>query len=293
MDANERGDVARAGACAVEMTEVAPASFHAWFEAGLHAKARREWDRCQAWNSKALELFGEREAQEFGGANPAAWNLGIAATALGDWDTARAAWTAYGIGGLEDGTGRIDGSFGMAPIRLNPDRPSLSLEVPAAYGDTEVVWCWRRSPAHAVVASVPLPESGHRFRDVLLHDGEPKGTRRNGDREVSVFDEIVRLSESGLPTWQAQVSGPSTAEIETVGDFFGHKGLGADNWSGMNILCSDCSHGSPDADHHHEKPADGTVILGLAGHEGDVAQCLEEWTAAQPGVVVLALDLIW
>jgi hypothetical protein len=61
----------------------------------------------------------------------------------------------------------------------------------------------------------------------------------------------------------------------------------------MNILCSDCSHGSPSADHHHAKPSDGTMILGLAGHEDDLARALEVWTAARPGVSVLALDLIW
>lgn len=114
-------------------------------------------------------------------ANPAAWNLGIAATALGDWASARRAWTAYGITGIGDGVEEIDVDFGMAPIRLNPDRASLALEVQPAYGNTEVVWCWRRSPAHAVIASVPLPESGHRFRDVLLHDGEPKGTRPSAE----------------------------------------------------------------------------------------------------------------
>lgn len=293
MDANDAGDVARAGSCAVAMTEAAPASFHSWFEAGLHAKARRDWERSLTWNSRALELFGDEEAKEFGGANPAAWNLGIAATALGDWATARRAWTAYGIGGLGDGTGPIDDNFGMAPIRLNPDRPSLALEVAPAHGVTEVVWCWRRSPAHAVVASVPLPESGHRFRDVLLHDGEPKGTRRDGDREVSVFDEIARLSQSDLPTWQAQVSGASAEDVEAVGDHFGERGLGADNWSGINIMCSDCSHGSPGDDHHHEKPSDGTVVLGLAGHEDDVARCLDTWKARRPGVSVLALDLLW
>jgi hypothetical protein len=293
MDANEAGDVARAGLNAVAMTEAAPGSFHSWFEAGLYAKARRDWVRSLTWNSRALELFGEGEAEEFGGSNPAAWNLGIAATALDDWGTARRAWAAYGIEGLEGGTGPIDGDFGMAPIRLNPDRPSLALEVPAEYGATEVVWCWRRSPAHAVVASVPLPESGHRFRDVVLHDGEPKGTRRNHGQEVSVFDEISRLSESRMPTWQAQVSAPSSADIEAVGDLFGERGLGADNWSGMNILCSDCSHGSPGDDHHHEKPSEDTVILGLAGHEDDVAQGLDAWRAAHPGVNVLALDLLW
>ena len=82
LDANEAGDVARASSCAVALTEAAPASFSAWFEAGLHAKARREWDRCVAYNSRALEVYGKPQAEEFGGANPSAWNLGIAARQL-------------------------------------------------------------------------------------------------------------------------------------------------------------------------------------------------------------------
>jgi len=293
MDANAAGDVQRASACAEAMTEAAPEAFAAWFEAGLHAKARRDWPRCRTWNARAMELFGEAERQEFDGANPAAWNLGIAATALGDWGSARRAWAAYGITGIGDGTEEIDGNFGMAPIRLNPDRASLALEVQAAYGETEVVWCWRRSPAHAVIASVPLPESGHRFRDVLLHDGEPKGTRRSGDREVSVFDEIARLHDSQMPTWQAQVAGASEADIDAAADLFGERGLGADNWSGLNLLCADCSHGSPGPDHHHPRPPAETTTLGLAGHEDDIAECLERWRADRPSVDVLAVDLLW
>ena len=194
---------------------------------------------------------------------------------------------------MDESDGQIEGNFGLTPIRLNPDRPSLALEVQAAYGATEVVWCWRRSPAHAVIASVPLPESGHRFRDVLLHDGEPKGTRGDGAREVSVFDEITRLWESGIPTWQAQVSGLSISDIEAVSDLFEDQGLGADNWSGMNILCSDCSHGSPSRDHHHQRPSEGTTILGLAGPEDDVAQCLNTWETTTPEASVLALELLW
>lgn len=293
MDANEAGDVERANACAEAMTQAAPEVFAAWFEAGLHAKARRDWPRCRAWNARAIELFGDAERQEFDGANPAAWNLGIAATALGDWSSARRAWAAYGITGIGDGAQEIDVNFGMAPIRLNPDRPSLALQVQPAYGETEVVWCWRRSPAHAVIASVPLPESGHRFRDVLLHDGEPKGTRRSGGRDVSVFDEIARLQESQLPTWQAQVSGASEADIDAAADLFGECGLGADNWSGINLLCADCSHGSPGRDHHHEAPPAGTVTLGLAGREREIAECLERWRANRPSVEVLAVELLW
>lgn len=293
MQANDAGDAARAGRCAAEMVEAAPASFLAWFEAGLHAKARRDWQRCLAWNAQALELFGPDEAQEFDGVNPAAWNLGIAATALGDWPAARRAWSAYGLTGFGEGEGPIDANYGMTPIRLNPDRPSLALEVTPDFGTTEVVWCWRRSPAHAVIASVPLPESGHRFRDVLLHDGEPKGTRRDGDIEVSVFDEIGRLHDSAIPTWQAQVVGATPEDVAAAGDVFGERGLGADNWSGISVMCSDCSHGSPDEGHHHATPPADTVLLGLAGPEDEVAECLERWRADRPAIEVTRVDLLW
>lgn len=272
---------------------MAPDSFRAWFEAGLHAKARRQWARCAEWNASAMGLFGAAEAEEFDGVNPAAWNLGVAATAVGDWDTARRAWSAFGIDGVDGGSGPIDVDFGHVPVRINPDRPSLPLQVVPEYGATEVVWCWRRSPAHAVVASVPLPESGHRFRDVLLHDGEPKGTRRRGEVEISVFDELERLEDSEIPTWQAVVEGVSDDDIGAWGDLAGSRGLGADNWSGMAVLCSDCSHGSPDPTHSHAPAPQGAVTLGLAGERDDLATCLDEWSSTRRGVTVSSLELLW
>ena len=293
MAANDAGDAERGGQLALEMTQVAPKSFFAWFEAGLHAKARHDWRRCMEWNRQAARLFGPDEAQEIGDANPAAWNLGIAATALGDWATARHAWTQYGVEGLDSGSDPIDMNLGQVPIRLNPDRPSLSLQVVPEYGATEVVWCWRRSPAHAVIASVPLPESGHRFRDVLLHDGEPKGTRWLGDSEVSVFDELEKLQDSGMPTWQAQVSGATAADVDAFGDIVGQRGLGVDNWSGMNLLCSSCSHGSPDPSHSHQPAPEGTTTLGLAGPESDLSQCFDVWTESRPELSVTNVELLW
>lgn len=293
MEANDAGDAERAGQLATEMTRVAPESFHSWFEAALHAKARRDWPQCLAWNLRAAELFGEKEASQFGGVNPAAWNLGIAATALGDWATARRAWTMYGVGGFDDATGPIDMNLGDAPVRLNPDRPSLSLQTVPEFGVTEVVWCRRRSPAHAVIANVPLPESGHRFGDVLLHDGEPKGTRWLGDRELSVFDEIDKLHASEVATWQAHVENATPDDVSALGDIAQRYGLGADNWSAMNMLCSACSHGSPDPEHSHEPSSDDMTTLGLAGLEDDISQCLDEWTSDRRDLRVLDVEFLW
>jgi hypothetical protein len=293
MAANEANDRDRAGALAEEMTRSVPDSFHAWFEAGLHSKAVRDWPTCAGRNSRALDLFTPRIAEEFDGANPAAWNLGIAATALGDWSTARRAWTAYGIGGLETGSEPIDLDYGLVPIRVNPDRPSLSVQDMPQFGATEVVWCWRRSPAHAVVASVPLPESGHRFRDVLLHDGEPKGTRRRGDAKVSVFDELEKLQDSEIPTWQAVVEGATVEDVAHLGDIAGARELGADNWSGINLMCTDCSHGDPDTRHLHTPVHDEQAVIGLAGHEAELRDCLTDWQHGRPMIRLIDLHPIW
>jgi len=291
--ADEAGDTARAEELAREAIEVAPHTHRAWFDAALLSKARLDWPTASERNQRALSLYSKRDALEFGGDKPAAWNLGIAATALGDWETARRAWRAYGIDAIEAGSSPIDEDFGLVPIRLNTDRPSLPHQIAPQYGEPEVVWCWRRSPAHAVISSVPLPESGHRFGDVVLHDGEPKGSRMLDDREVSVFDELDRLEESGTPTFQAQIAGVGHDDLQALTDLLGPVGLGSDEWSRMRLLCADCSHGSPHHDHTHP-PADPDVtVLGLAGPEDQLTECLDQWQASRPHAEIQDLTLLW
>ncbi|GAB3815878.1 tetratricopeptide repeat protein [Kribbella italica] len=292
-EADRVGDAAAAGRLASEMTAALPQFSAIWFEAGMYSKARGEWAEAVARNQRAVDLFTAEDAAEYDGENPAAWNLGIAATAIGDWATARSAWTAYGIEGIEAGTEPIDVNFGYVPIRVNPDRPSLPHQVVPEFGDTEVIWCRRRSPAHAVISSVPLPASGHRFRDVLLHDGEPKGTRRLGEQEVAVFDQLARLESSDLPTWQAQILGTGPTDLDALADLIGPRDLGLDDWSSIRLMCADCSHGSPGTAHTHTPAATDATILGLAGSEADLRNCLDPWLAERPHVVLAELTFLW
>jgi hypothetical protein len=292
LEADEAGDTARLDLLVRELTELAPDSFEAWFEAAMHSKARCEWPDAVDRNRRAMALYSDRQRAEFRGENAPAWNLGIAATALADWETARWAWAEYGIAAIEPGTEPIDQDFGLSPIRINPDRPSLRHQVVPAYGDTEVVWCWRRSPAHAVISSVPLPESGHRFRDVVLHDGEPKGQRSLDGQEMPVFDELARLEDSGLPTWQAQTTGAAAVDLQALGDLAGPAGLGVDNWSGVKVMCSDCSHGSP-GQHDHAPAAADAAMLGLAGPEAELRACLDNWLADRPHLTLSDLTYLW
>jgi hypothetical protein len=293
MAADDAGDAGSAAALASELLELTPKSYYSWFQAGLLSKALGNWPESSERNARALELYTPKDADEFNGANPAAWNLGIASTALGDWAAARRAWVAYGWERFGRDAGPIDVDCGMAPVRLNPDRPSLPHQVLYGAGNTEVVWCWRRSPAHAVIASVPLPESGHRFRDTVLHDGEPKGTRWLDEQEVSVFDELGRLEESGLPTWQAQVVGATVDDVDALSDVLGQRGLGVDDWSGIRVMCSKCSHGAPQDGHDHMPAPSDVKRLGLAGHESDLSEVIEPWLASRPGIEVHSLDLLW
>ncbi len=291
--ADDVGDVARAHQLAEEVTTLAPHWYVGWFDAALLAKARGDWAMAMVRNLRAMELFDDEAAQRFDGVNPAAWNLGIAATALGDWAMARRAWRTYGLGEFPDSDEPLDHDLGTTPVRINPDRPALPHQVMVEHGSTEVVWCWRRSPAHAVVASVPLPESGHRFRDRLLHDGAPSGTRRLADQDVPVFDELMLLESSGLPTWQAVVTGAGPDDLEALSDLVGSRGLGLDDWSRITPLCSDCSHGTPDETHRHEAPAPEEQLLGCAGEEDELRACFEEWGATRDGVALRELAFLW
>jgi hypothetical protein len=291
--ADEAGDADGAARLAAELLQLTPNSYYSWFQAGILSKARGNWPESAERNARAVQLFTSKDAEEFDGANPAAWNLGIASTALGDWATARRAWAAYGIELPGEDAEPIDVDCGMAPVRINPDRPSLPHQVMPAAGTTEVVWCWRRSPSHAVIASVPLPESGHRFRDVVLHDGEPKGTRQLDEREVSVFDELARLEESGLPTWQAEVIGAAPEDLQSLSDLLGQRGLGMDDWSGIRLMCSQCSHGSHRDGHDHSPKASDASLLGIAGHESDLGGLMDTWLARRPGIDVQNLTWLW
>jgi hypothetical protein len=175
-------------------------------------------------------------------------------------------------------------------VRLNPE-PQQPGESPVLVDGeahaTEVVWIDRLSPAHGVVLNVPTPASGHRFRDVVLHDGVPTGERRSGDRLVPVFDELALLERSPLPTLEVEVRGADDAGLEELVDAFEARGLGATEWARtVRVLCRACSEGAPvDAAGHDHAPAGTTGGLrrvALAATPDVAEELLARW-ASVPG----------
>ena len=148
-----------------EATRNYPDRWQVWFDLGLAHKLRRDWVESVAASRRAAELGQAKESY---------FNLGVAATAIRDWDTARYAWRGLGI---DVGTGpEPRGDFGLCPVRLNPDT------------DGEVVWGRRIDPCRIRIESVPLPESGHRWHDVVLHDVVPAGRRTLDGHSLPVFE---------------------------------------------------------------------------------------------------------
>ena len=219
-------------------TETAPNWSVPWYNLGLLTKYQGKWEESLHFNQRAVELDPQNEAGW--------WNLGIAATALSDWREARRAWKSYGIRGME-GEGEVRIGPLDACVRLDPN------------GAGEVVWGDRIDPARFVILNVPLPNSGRRFRDVVLHDGAQNGTRMRRDREIPVFDELGLWHKSEYSTFELELHiGDQAAEDDLVRTARENK-FGIENWSSVRLICRECSVGNPGAhDHKPEPPPDGS-----------------------------------
>ncbi|MGW4907754.1 tetratricopeptide repeat protein [Streptomyces sp. NPDC004270] len=179
-----------------------------WYDAALAHKFLRNWAKACALGREAAARAPRGEG------DPAFWNLGIAATIQGDWATARDAWAGFGIE-LPAGEGEIDGRFGAACVRLDTG------------GEREVVWIDRLCPTRGRVMNVPVT-AGRRFGEVVVHDGEPTGRRVVDGREFPVFDELLLLRASELPTLEVTVNAGEAADLDALIALFVEHDFGAE-----------------------------------------------------------------
>lgn len=241
-----------------------------WFNLGLLFKRQRNWPESLTHNEQATALNHADEG--------AWWNLGIAATALGEWRKARAAWRACGIE-VPDGDGPPELDFGPVPIRLNPAE------------DAEVVWCKRIDPARGVILNVPLPRSNHRCGDLLLHDGSQEGSRVWRGVEAPVFNELELLQPSPLGTYVVEISGLDDSGAKALIERASEEHLEAEDWS-LNIryLCKECGEGR--VDHAHDRGAqEGHRTFGVAAVSEDrVSAFFEHFNRTYPTATLINIE---
>jgi hypothetical protein len=242
-----------------------------WYNLGLTAKYEGRWQDSLRFNQRCAALDPEDEA--------AWWNLGIAATALHNWPEARRAWRGFGID-IPDGAGEVQMPVVSACVRLDPDRAG------------EVVWGDRIDPARIVVLNVPLPESAHRFHDIVLHDGAANGSRTRDGAEYPVFDELGVWLTSDYSTFEVRLSVPNQAAEDRLVEFCRGRKIGVEDWSTIRMVCAECSRGSP-APHDCQRSDLTRRPYALAAKsEDDLRMLLTEWVAETPGAEYGAVDLV-
>lgn len=247
-----------------------------WFNRGIIAKVQGRWLDCRAYNVKATDLDPSFEG--------AWWNLGIAATALEDWPVARRAWSRCGVT-IPLGEGPPDLNLGPVPIRVSPESAA------------EVVWCHRVDPARAVVTSVPLPDCGRTFGDVVLHDGEARGHRVLSGRELPVFNELQLLTPSPFRTFEAAVTAPTREDADALEASAVRREVAIEDWSSIRFMCASCSEGTP---HEHEALSEKDRTwepnrrFGIAAKtEASAAARLEHWCSGAEGRAVHSLECVF
>jgi tetratricopeptide (TPR) repeat protein len=233
---------------------------------GLAYKYLRDWPRSLELNLQALKLSNEPDQSS-------SWNAGIAATALGNWQEARKQWAACGLE-IEQGDGPIDENYGTVSIRINP------------WANAETLYALRIDPARAFLMNVPLPKSGYRFRDLVLHDGAKTGERQFHGRPVPVFNGMQRLQQSEFETFAAFVVCPTFKDCDALCEMTA-PGIGLlEDWTGMSYYCLRCSYGSP---HSHDRAKqdaewDPERSIGIAAQSRVAVQrLLENWADGAPG----------
>jgi hypothetical protein len=243
-----------AGALLTRAADLEPWRSESWYNLALLHKFRHDWEQARTTGLRAVALLDRAPGA------PDWWNVGIAATALQDWPLARRAWQAYGLRPDAEGTGPVTMELGSSAVRLSPE------------GEAEVVWGRRIDPARIEVLSIPLPSSGRRWGEVVLHDGVPHGERRTTEGVTyPVFDEIELWAPSPVPTWLVLLDAATESDRDALEKLAADAGYAAEDWSSsVRLLCRTCSESRMPTDDGSDASRD-PHDQGEPGHPGHLS----------------------
>lgn len=268
--AYDAGDLAEARAHFDTLLAMAPDAPDYHYMQGLVCKYLRDWPTSLRHNLRSIALRTETD-------EASRWNAAIAATAIGDWAEARRQWADCGID-LPDAHGPIDASFGVASIRLN------------AWGGGETLFGQRIDPVRARLINVPLPDSGYRYGDVVLHDGAATGQRRFHQSMVPVFNAMQRMQVSEFHTFAVFATCPRREDLDALVDARVPGIAFIEDWTdSITHYCLRCSYGTPHRHRDEDANAGADVWqpqrnLGVAAQSRhSVVKLLEAWKSKSAG----------
>lgn len=268
----DAGNLKKASELFAQLIEARPDAAYYRYMRGLVHKYLCDWPTSLAENLKSQEMRDEPDEASL-------WNAGIAATAMGDWESARRCWRKCGLS-IPEGAGPIEADFGVVGIRLNPA------------GAAETLYARRIDVVRARLdGNVPLPTSGYRYGDVVLHDGAATGRRAWGEGTVPVFNALQRMESSDYATYAVFAHCETEADAEALVSATGPEIGGVEDWTNMAHHCLRCSYG---VIHRHEEKVDEWSTernFGIAAQSrAAVDRLLENWFAAgavKKGVVAM------
>jgi hypothetical protein len=247
---------------------------------GLVCKYLRDWDRSLRHNLRSLAL---RAAENEAGDEASHWNAAIAATALGDWAEARQQWAACGID-IPPGDGAIHGNFGVLSLRLAP------------WDRGETLFARRIDPVRAQIINVPLPDSGYRYGDIVLHDGAATGERRFHQSRVPVMNALQRTIVSEYPTFAVFATCPRREDLDALVEMRVPGIAFIEDWTeSIRHVCLRCSYGAPHKHQEGDDRADDVWRpernLGVAAQsKRSVLRLIERWKEQGAGRRLDALE---
>lgn len=151
------------------------------------------------------------------------WNLGVAATALRDFDAAREAWQRVGLA-IPDGTGDFAEPGAPTPVSL--------ATTDGAPASREVVWGERLCPARVVLRGLPRWPAQGSYGDVVLIDGAPIQEIEHEGERVPVLPALAVFEDNAGETYHVVGDDPALShDLTHVALRLNEVGWPAANWS--------------------------------------------------------------
>ena len=171
---------------------------------------RQEWKPCLYYHERYATL--QPHAAEV-------WPyIGLAATALRQWRTARAAWNRLGH----------ELPLSMRPVRLAPAMVGVSCKY---RGRREILWARRLDPVRAELLSLPQLPTGLNYGDTVLFDLQKIGDRMLPAGRVPIYPFLEQTEQRFYRTHRVRLYTESADPLAVLERLCREAQLGFDNWS--------------------------------------------------------------